>query len=426
MTKIHLEVYGCSANVSDSEIATGLLRKAGFKIVKNLEEADLNIIFTCIVKTPTANRMIYRIKKLTETGKPLIVAGCMPETEREVIEKINPKASLVGVNSVEKIVDVAKEVLDGKKIVLIRSKPKQKVLLPKVRKNSLIDIIQVAQGCLGACSFCETRFARGRLFSYNQEAIIKEIKKALVEGCKEIWLTSQDNSAYGLDSNTNIVELLNKIISIKGEFFVRIGMMNPLHLKRLDLGKLIEIFKDSKIFKFLHLPVQSGSDKVLCDMNRGYTSSDFLNIVSEFRKEIPKLTLATDIIVGFPTESDEDFKETIKLIKSVKPDVVNISRYSQRPGTPAANLKQIDPIIIKKRSTLISEITRKISLERNKKWINWEGYVLVDEKTDNFVGRNQFYKSIVITSNENLFGKVVKVKITGVRPSCLLGKLIKK
>ncbi len=359
MARIYAEVYGCPSNIADYEIALGILKQNGFEVVNSKKKSDLNIIFTCTVKTPTLQRMIHKIKEFVAIGKPLIVAGCMTKTDKKIIEKIAPNASMLGPDSVEKIVDVVKGTLQNKKVVFLEDLRKPKVCLPKIRKNPNIDIVPISIGCLSNCSYCSVKFARGRLTSYPIDMIIKEIKLAIKNGCKKIWLTSQDNACYGKDIGTNLPELLKEICKIEGNFSVRVGMMNPAHLKSI-IDELIEIYKNEKIEKFLHLPVQSGSDRILKLMKRGYTVRDFIEIVEKFRKEIPNIYLATDIIVGFPGESEKDFEKTIELIKKVKPQKVNISKFGARTGTEAAKMKQLDPKILSQRSKIIHHLVKKL------------------------------------------------------------------
>lgn len=427
MPKIYSEVYGCSANRSDYEIMLGLLKSNGFELVDSANKSDINLLVTCTVKTPTANRMIFRIKELTKTNKPLIVAGCFAKAEPEVVEKLNPNASLIGPNSIDKIVDVVYKTLSGRKSIEINGSV-EKANLPHFRTNPIIDIVEINSGCTSFCSFCETKLARGNLISYRPDKIRDQIKKAVSEGCKEIWITSQDTSAYGRDIGTNLPELLESITRIEGEFMVRVGMMNPLHFKKVEIEDLIQVYKNEKIFKFLHLCVQSGSNKVLKDMRRGYNVEDFIYYVEKFRKEIPEITLETDIIVGFPTETEEDFQQTLKLIKEVRPDVVNVSKYSHRPGTAAAKMKQLDPKVVNERSKIMYELTKKIALQNNKsKWLNWKGKVLIDEKgnrENTWMGRNYAYKPIVVESPENLFGKFVDLKVVEVKSNYLIGNLL--
>jgi MiaB-like tRNA modifying enzyme len=250
------------------------------------------------------------------------------------------------------------------------------------------------------------------------------VRQAIKNGCKELWVTSQDNGCYGRDIGANLPQLLNEIVKIKEKFFVRVGMMNPLHVKPI-LDDLINAYKNQKIFKFLHLPVESGSDKILKDMRRGYRVKDFKEIVEKFRRELIQLTLSTDIIVGYPTEKEADFQKTLNLIKEIKPDIVNISKFGPRTKTEAAKLKQLSPKIVKERSKKLFEIVRGISMKNNKKWLGWEGEVLVDEigKENSYMARNFAYKPIVIKNKEEILGNFVKVKIIETKSNYLVGEM---
>ncbi len=422
MIKVFSECYGCSASLSDNEIMLGLLKQAGFRVVNTAEDSDINLIVTCSVKAPTEQRMIYRIKELTRLNKPLIVAGCMPKVEKEIIEKINPHASLLGPDSIEKIVDVVNSTLSGKKAVFLKDLKKPKLRLPRVNKNDFIHITQISTGCNLSCSYCIVKLAKGKLFSYPINTIVKDIKQALSNGVKEIWITSQDNAAYSFNDH-RLPQLLNEVCKIDGKFFVRVGMMNPSHVKEI-LDELIEVYKNEKIFKFLHLPLQSGSNRILQLMNRQYKVEDFVGIVKKFRKEIPQLTLSTDIIVGFPGEEDSDFNSTFELLKRMKFDIVNISKFGARPGTTASKMKQLDTKTVNERSAILHKLVKKIQLDVNKKWINWAGEVLIDEKgiENSFVGRNFAYKSIVIREKVDL-GKFFDVKIVDTTSNFLIGML---
>jgi len=417
-----MESYGCSANQADGEMMLGLLKKDGFNIVDSQKKSDVNIINTCIVKSPTENKMRYRIEQLSGSNKPLIVSGCMPKTEKDVIEKISPNASLIGPDSIEMISDVVKKTLSRKKVIQTRDLKKPKICLPRVRKNTIIDICEISTGCLSACSFCEVKFAKGKLFSYPVDLIIKEIKMSLKEGCKEIWITSQDCGCWGRDQKLTLPTLLRKISEIEGRFFIRIGMMNPTHVKDI-VDDLVDSYKSPRIFKFLHLPVQSGSDRVLKRMNRDYRVNDFRKIVKKFRKEFSLLTLSTDIIVGFPRETEEDFQDTIDLIKKLKPDIVNISKFGARPGTKAEKMKQLPVEVINKRSKKLSKIVKRIQLKKNEKWIGWEGSVLVDEtRHKNVIGRNFAYKPIILKNAKP--GEFKRVKIYSASSTSLFAEIL--
>jgi len=420
MPKVYIETYGCSSNQADSEILAGILKQNGFDMINSLENSDLNILNSCNVKLVTSHRMIHRIRELTKLNKPLIVAGCMPKTERRVIEKINPRASMLGPDSIEKIVDVVNETIQGKKILFLKDLRKPKTCLPRMRRNPIIDIIQIATGCLSNCSYCSVKFARGKLFSYSPKMIVKEVEQAINNGCKELWLTSQDCGCWGRDLNSNLSKLLRIICKIEGKFFIRVGMMNLTHIRDI-VDNLVNSYKSEKIFKFLHLPVQSGSNRILKKMNRGYTVNDFKKIIKKFRKEFPLLTLSTDVIVGFPEENEKDFQRTVNLMKEVKPDIVNISKFGPRPRTKAAKMRQLPIEIINERTKKLVNIINRIKLENDKKWLNWEGEVLIDERGKNgrMIGRNFAYKPVL---TDGKIGTFREVKITEIHSNYLNGK----
>lgn len=356
--KIYIEAYGCAANQADGEFLAGILEESGFEITDSADKSDLNLIVTCIVKTPTEHRMIGRIQELTKTGKPLVVAGCMPKTSQLTIEKINPNASLIGPDSISHIVDAVNAAIEGRKIIFVGDERKPKVGLPRIRKRKNVGIVPISIGCLSECSYCATKFARGRLKSYTIEEIVKEVERLVKDGCDEIWLTSEDDGCYGVDIGTNLATLLKKVCGVRGDFKIRVGMMNPTYIKNEKLlSELIEAYKDKKMQKFLHLPVQSGSDRILKSMKRGYTVADFVKIIERFRKEIPDLFLNTDVIVGFPGETEEDFEATIELMKKTKPSEVNISRFGARPRTEAAKMKQLPVETINERSKRMHDMT---------------------------------------------------------------------
>ena len=420
MKKVYIETFGCSFNQADSQIMKGLLSKDGFKIVNNPKKTDLLIINTCYVKTPTQERVTHRIKLLQRMSpdKKFIIAGCMTEIDPKRLEKISPKSSWIGPHQIKNIVNVVNDTLNGKISRLIGEKRDIKVVLPRIKDNPLIDIVQICEGCCGCCSYCCTRFARGKLFSYPVSLIVDEVKQGFKNSCKEFWITAQDTAAYKFNE-FRLPDLLDELTKIEGKFFIRVGMMNPMHVKNI-VNELIESYKSEKIFKFLHLPVQSGSDHVLKMMNRGYSVKDFKDIVKKFRKKFPLLTLSTDVIVGFPEESNEDFQKTIDLMKEVKPDIVNVSKFGARPKTKAAKMKQLSRKIINERAKKIVEVIEKMKLENNKKWLNWKGEILIDEKgkKGGMIGRNFTYKPIL---TEGKLGSFHKVKINKVHPTFLVG-----
>ncbi|MEM1581706.1 MAG: tRNA (N(6)-L-threonylcarbamoyladenosine(37)-C(2))-methylthiotransferase [Candidatus Bathyarchaeia archaeon] len=424
---VYVESYGCAANKADLEIMLAHILNSGYKVSTRLEDADFILVNTCGVKKPTEDRVIERLRLLSSINKPLIVSGCLPKINLAAIVRVAPNVSaILDPYSVDKIVLALKSAENGdKRKIFFSSRPAVKLEQPKIRLNRAIEIIPISEGCLGACSFCCVRFARGTLFSYPKNLIVNRLKEAVSEGAKEIWLTSQDNGAYGLDINSNLAELLMECCKIEGKFFIRVGMMNPNHVLKM-LPRLIDAYKDRRIFKFLHLPVQSGDDDVLRLMNRRYTVNDFKIIIDSFRREIPGITIATDVICGFPGESREAFERTLKLIDDIKPDVINISKFFPRPNTPAAKMSQVEAKEIVFRSRLMADLAKRISLERNEDWLGWEGEIIIDEKgaCDSWIGRNYAYKPIVVKSRENILGEFLNVRIIGAQINHLEAKVV--
>jgi threonylcarbamoyladenosine tRNA methylthiotransferase CDKAL1 len=397
-TKVWIESYGCAASKADSEMIAGQLKSYGYELARYDQESSLNIIVTCSVKDATEHKMLHRIGELTKQKKPTVVAGCLPKADRDMVEYLFPSASLLGPHSIDRTIDVVNSAFSSKKMVILDDSPYNKINLPRIRLNPVVGIVEIASGCVSECTFCQTKLAKGEIRSYSAGEILRQIQHDISEGCKEIWLTSTDNGCYGKDLGSSIVELLRLCCSIDSDYKIRVGMMNPMHLGPI-VKDLLEVYENNeKIFKFLHIPVQSGSDHVLRKMKRGHSVKSYLDAVKAFRSRIPEITIATDIIVGFPTETDDDFEKTLQLINETQPDVVNSSKYSARPNTTAATLKQLKSDIVKRRTDRLHLVVKEISKKRNSMWIGWKGKVIVDEVYDNsMVGRNYAYKSVVIS-----------------------------
>ncbi|MBW2994672.1 tRNA (N(6)-L-threonylcarbamoyladenosine(37)-C(2))-methylthiotransferase [Candidatus Woesearchaeota archaeon] len=412
-TNIYVKSFGCSANFADGETMRGLLKEADFNIVDNIEDAFIVILNICTVKgDDNALKEIQQVRESNEYKK-IIVAGCIPKHAVEDIKKIDANIALINTHNIRKIVSVVEELLNENPTTILASNKKPKINLPKLRKNPTIGIVQIASGCVGRCAYCSVKLIKGNLISYPIDSIIEEVRTCVRDRCKEIWITAQDTGCYGTDIGTNIVELLKKVIEIRGDFTIRLGMANPQSILQ-NLEELIKVFKHEKMFKFLHIPVQSGNNKVLKSMNRPYEIEDFTHIVKRFREEIPEINIATDMIVGFPGETEEQFRDSLLLMDQIKPDIVNISRFVARPGTRAEKReKQIHGRDIKERSRTMSSRFEWISFAQNRKWKNWEGEILVDEngKDGTFIGRNCSYKPVIV-EGDFVLGQKIKVKIT--------------
>ena len=406
---VYIETYGCSMNKADSESIKSILLKNNFCFT-SLKKTDYIILNACAVKEQTENRMIKRIKELLkEKNKKskLIVFGCLAKINPERVRQISSTIALIPPDLKE---------LAGFLGIEFR---KENSLI-EAAFNEFTSIIPICRGCLSNCSFCAVRTARGKLKSHP----IKELKQRFIQAVKEskeVWITAQDTSQYGKDIGESLPSLLKELLKEEGNYRIRIGMMNPHYLKEF-LHEFIPLFKDKRIYRFLHIPLQSGSNKILKLMNRKYSVEEFLALIKELRKEISGLTISTDIIVGFPSETETDFSKTIKAIKEINPDVLNISRYGERPFTQALKLKgKLHGREKKKRSRILSSLHKEIALKKNRKLIGRIEEILVTKKGSKggFIGRTSSYKPVVI--KENRLGEFIKVRITSASPFFLEG-----
>jgi MiaB-like tRNA modifying enzyme len=426
--RVFVKSFGCSANLADGEVLAGCLAEAGFELAYSVSAADVVIYNTCAVKGPTENRMVEIVRRAPQ-GKKVVVAGCLPLISFERLCRETRFDGAVGPAAADRIVNVVKRVLEGEKVIeldgALNAKPV--LSLPRLRSNPVISVVPVNYGCLGACAYCCVVFARGHLRSYTIEEVTEQVRKDTAAGAKEFWVTSQDTACYGRDIGTNLAALLNALSDVEGDFKVRVGMMTPNMVTDI-LDNLIEAFKNEKVFKFVHLPVQSGNDQTLKRMRRLYTVKEFKEIVNAFKDAFPEITLATDVICGFPDETREAFEKTLGLIGEVKPDIANVSKFFARPRTAAAEMRGafVELAEIKRRSTAAAQLAKRISFERNQHWIGWAGEVLIDEKgkiPNSWIGRNFAYKPIVVKDSANLLGKTLNVKITKTFSTYLAGTI---
>ena len=400
--RVFVEGYGCSLNKADTEQIRGFLAANGIKTADKPENADFIIINTCAVKRPTETRMLNRIRKMHAIAEKsrgtLIVFGCLPAVNGKAIAAVSPEIAQIGPSL--------------KKLSEFLGLPEQEFCpsAPQARENNLISIIPIARGCLGSCAYCCVRNARGSLKSYPVAELDEKFKKAVSE-TKEIWLTAQDCGCYGADIGTSLPALLRSLLRNKGDFRVRVGMINPQHLLSF-LPEYLELFSDSRLYRFFHLPLQSGSNAVLRAMNRKYSKENFLFLAEKIRGKFPDAAIATDIIVGFPGETEKQFKETLAALRKAKPDIVNISRFGPRPGTAAAVMKcQLHGGELKRRSRIAAALCRRIALQRNLLLVGSVQKIFVDEKgpRGNFVGTTNSYKHVVI--KEDFLGKFAAVRV---------------
>ncbi len=403
-----MEVYGCAANQGDASIMKGILVERGHELVESLDEADASIIVTCTVIDTTQQRMINRIRELNK--KPLIVAGCMASAQQDLVKKVAKNALLLPPRYIHCVADL----LEGKN---------EFYYMPKAGLPRKIDIrlnIPISDGCLYNCSYCITKKARGNLTSYNLKDIVKDIENAIKNGCKEIRLTSQDTASYGKDIGESLPHLINEVADLEGDFRIRVGMMHPLSAHKI-FDELMEAYKNKKVYKFLHLPLQSASPKILKAMRRGYDYELFKDLVFEFRKKFKDSSFATDIIVAFPNESQEDFEITLSALEEISPDVTNITRFSPRPHTDAWNMKRLPTQIAKERSRILTCVATKIAYENNKKLVGRTYEVLVLEEYKEWkIGKTDSYKSVFLKKAN--IGEFINAKIIDATPTHLNGE----
>ena len=436
MSRVFIKTYGCSFNQLDSQIMAINLKKEGHELIENEENADLIVINSCSVKNGSEVKFFNDIARLKKEGKKIIASGCVPQAEVSYLNTKLKDVSTIGTNNLSDISYVAKKTLKGDiaQIVsdTIKKRPNEKerleleqIRLNKEQKetNEFVEIVPINEGCLNTCSFCKTKQARGILFSYSIESIKEVVKSAVKRGVKEIYLTSQDTACYGFDIGTNLPNLLKELLTIKGDYKIRIGMGNPNHFKKI-IDELLDIMiSDERVYKFLHIPLQSGNNRILTEMKRMYTLEEFEKIIFKAKLKIPNITIANDLIVAYPTETDEEFEDTIKSLNKVKTNVLNFSRFWLRPKTPAAKMYTskdfIDGTESKRRVAKLKDTFEQVAINNNKKWLGWEGEVLITEigkeGTNTFVTRNNYYKPILIKIKPNLkIGDIIKVKITDI------------
>ncbi|PKA62532.1 CDK5RAP1-like protein [Apostasia shenzhenica] len=422
---IYMKTFGCSHNQSDSEYMAGQLSAFGYALTDSPEEADLWLINTCTVKSPSQSAMETLILKCKTAKKPLVVAGCVPQGSRDLKELEG--ISIIGVQQIDRVVDVVEETLKGHEVRLLNRKMLPSLDLPKVRKNKFIEILPINVGCLGACTYCKTKHARGHLGSYTVESLVERVRTVISEGVREIWLSSEDTGAYGRDIGANLPILLNALVAElpgDGSTMLRIGMTNPPFILE-HLEEIAKVLCHPCVYAFLHVPVQSGSDAVLDAMNREYSVRNFKTVVDTLIKLVPEMQIATDVICGFPGESEEDFAQTITLIKEYQFPQVHISQFYPRPGTRAARMKKVPSTEVKKRSRELTSI-----FESFNPYEDMEGRVkriwITEIASDgvHLVGHTKGYVQVLLVAPDNMLGTSAEVKITSVGRWSVFGELI--
>lgn len=421
----HITTFGCQMNEKDSEKLLGVLETIGYRQT-NTEYADLVLFNTCTVRE-NANTKLYghlgHVKKAKEQNPEMLIGlcGCMMQ-EEQVVEKIRksyPFVDLIfGTHNIFKLAELLKARTDSGGMIVDIWKDTDQIVedLPSDRKFSFKCGVNIMFGCNNFCSYCIVPYVRGRERSRKPEDIVREIEGLVKEGVREVMLLGQNVNSYGknLDEPVSFAQLLQRIEQIEG--LARIRFMTP-HPKDLS-DELIEVMASSKkICRHMHLPVQSGSSRILKKMNRHYTKESYLALAEKIKEKIPGIAMTTDIIVGFPGETEEDFEETLDVVRKVKFDSAYTFVYSKRTGTPAAAMEdQVEPEAVKKRFSRLLEVIKESSKDNRKDGIGKEEEVLVEEKNtheDGMVtGRLSNNILVHFKGDESLIGQLVRVKIT--------------
>ena len=384
--KIYFESYGCTLQKSESSLYLNkLLKDENNQIVNSPEEADLSLIGTCVVIKHTEDRMVKRISSLSKVSGNVQVLGCLATVNGNTIESGN-----VQVLKPREFRSFYEGDLDGIEI-----------------KSDIYDGIPINQGCTGSCNFCISHIARGKLLSRGIDKIVNQINMELDRNIKEIRISSLDTAAYGKDIGTDLAELVNRISSIGRDFYLRVGMLEPRNTYDI-LDKLVDAYRHDKVFKFLHLPVQSAENNVLSAMNREYTIEEAEAVWQKFHDAFPDMSIATDIILGYYNDSRAGFEKTMKFLEKYNPDIINVTRFSPRPYTKDYNKTPLNSNLLKEWSNEIISLHREQMEKKLDSYLGREEKVLITEKGKNgtMVGRDINYRPVVLKGNYEKYSEI--------------------
>lgn len=437
--KYHITTFGCQMNENDSEKLAGMLADMGYDETDNIEESDIIIYNTCCVRENAELKVfghLGALKKLKREKPDTIIAvcGCMVQQE-SIVEEIKKKYRNVdlvfGTHNLHAFPELLYSVLSTHDRLYDIQNIDGEIVegLPVMRKDGVKAWVSIMYGCNNFCSYCIVPYVRGRERSRSVENIVNEVRMLGQHGYKEITLLGQNVNSYGKDVEGNIgfPELLYKVNQVEG--IERIRFMTS-HPKDITEELIIAMKESEKVCEHLHLPLQSGSTRVLKQMNRKYTKEQYLEIVEKVKEIIPGIALTTDIIVGFPGETDEDFEETLDVIRKSEFDTAYTFIYSKREGTPAAKREdQVPEEVKKKRFEKLLEVQNDISKRINDRLLDKELEVLVEGQSKNnpdiYTGRTRTNKIVNFEGDNTLIGKLKKVKIEKIQTWSLEGKLVK-
>ena len=417
--RVYVESFGCSQNQGEGAAIARELAARGHAIASAPQVADVGILVTCGVIGSTESRMVRRWHALADRIPRVVVTGCLVPLRTDLLQGPGrARTTFVPIREQEHL----PALLDSWYVE--NPIPMPTVLAPPlVPGPSLTEEVVIAQGCTSGCAYCFSRLARGRLTSVPLDRIVERVEGAVARGAREVRLTGLDTAAWGedLSGGERLPDLVRSVSRIPGEFRVRVGMMSPQSLEPI-LADYLEALGEERTYRFLHLPVQSGSDPILAAMRRGYGVGLFRSEVETARRRFPDLHLATDVIVGFPGETEEDHGATERLLEEVRPETVNVTRFSARPGTPAARLPPLAPRVAKRRSRSITALRQTVARSRLERWVGTRsrGRVLEYGPGTSSVVRLPNYLPVVLERRPPL-GAEVDLRVDGARSTYLLG-----
>ncbi|AEF94271.1 (Dimethylallyl)adenosine tRNA methylthiotransferase miaB [Desulfotomaculum nigrificans CO-1-SRB] len=433
----HVITFGCQMNERDSESLAGMLEDMGYLPTESREEADIIILNTCCVRETAESKvfgLLGRLRQLKVAKPDLIigVAGCMSQQE-EVAKKIRHSFPFVdiifGTHNIHELPRMIQQVRENQEAVLEVWATEKGIAenVPVRRKDKLKAWVTIMYGCNNFCTYCIVPYVRGRERSRNPENIIEEIKGLVAQGYKEVTLLGQNVNSYGKDLQMDyrFADLLLDLDKITG--LKRIRFMTS-HPRDFDQRLIDIIASTNKVCEHFHLPAQAGSNRILKLMNRGYTREHYLQLIDNIRKAIPGASITSDIMVGFPGETEEDFADTLDLVRRVRYDSAFTFVYNIRSGTPAAKMEQVPEEVKSARIQKLIDLQNQISLENNRQEEGKVLEVLVEGETktnpDKLAGRSRTNKLVVFDGSPDLTGQLVPIKITKGRLNLLEGELV--
>jgi len=435
MAKLHLITYGCQMNEYDSERVAGLLRERSWELTDEEAEADLILVNTCAIREKAEEKVFSKLGelRLLKAQRPDLVIGvmgCMAQLHQGAIQRRAPAVDLVfGSPAIARVGELVDRVRRDRRPVLETGEgPLVKITARPSSAGRLKAFVTVMEGCEKHCTFCVVPRTRGRERSHPPAAIVDEVERLAAEGCREVTLLGQTVNAYGRDLTPacDLGELFALVNKVEGIARIRFTTSNPYNLT----PKLIRAMRDvPKVCEYFHLPLQSGSNRVLERMNRGYTRERYLELVADIRAAVPTMAFSTDLIVGFPGETEADFGETLAMVERVGYDNVFVFRYSPRPGTPAAAMpEQVSEDVKARRNTELLETATRVGAARSRRLTGQTVEVLVDgtskKNAGELAGRTRCNRVVNFDGQGSVsVGDVTRIRITDVLPHSLRGTL---